>query len=176
MFSGRATPSASAQKSMADSNFESQIMWAPKWPANGLRAVSSFDQAHMVTKFAGSRGVLAETAELAHHLSGPEVSQIVVEHGNTSPIWRAVFDSDAALDSARWNRHIIMDGFNYRYGNQAQEFWYPMYRAWNPIFAKVWSGEVSGLAAAAEANRLADVIVSLKTLHPTADVLQAKLG
>ncbi len=169
-------PSAAVQKSMTDSNFEAQIMWAPKWPANGLRAVSSFDQAHMVTKFAGARGVLAETADLAHHLSGAEVAKIVVEHGNTSPIWRAVFDSDENLDSSRWNRHIIMDGFNYRYGNQAQEFWYPMYRAWNPIFAKVWSGEVSGLSAAAEANRLADVIVSLKTLHPTADVLQAKLG
>ena len=101
-------PSASFRKNMVDNNFEAQIMWAPKWPANGLRAVSSFDQAHMVTKFAGSRGVLAETAELAHHLSGPEVAQIVVEHGNTSPIWRAVFDSDAALDSSRWNRHIIM--------------------------------------------------------------------
>ena len=50
-----------------------------------------------------------------------------------------------------------------------------MYRAWNPIFAKVWSGETSGLTAVREANRLADVIVSLKTLHPTADVLQAKL-
>ncbi len=169
-------PSASFRKAMADNNFEAQIMWAPKWPANGLRAVSGGDQPHMVTKFAGSRGVLAETAELANVLSGPEVSQIVVEHGNTAPIWKATFDSDAALDSARWNRHIIMDGFNYRFGNQAQEFWYPMYRAWNPIFAKVWSGEVSGLAAAAEANRLNDVIVSLKTLHPTADVLQAKLG
>ena len=169
-------PSAAAQQSMADSNFEAQIMWAPKWPANGLRAVSGGDQPHMVTKFAGSRGVLAETAELANVLSGPEVSQIVVEHGNTAPIWKATFDSDANLDSARWNRHIIMDGFNYRYGNQAQEFWYPMYRAWNPIFGQVWSGEVSGLAAAAEANRLNDVIVSLKTLHPTADVLQSKLS
>ena len=169
-------PSAAAQQSMADSNFEAQIMWAPKWPANGLRAVSGGDQPHMVTKFAGSRGVLAETAELANVLSGPEVAQIVVEHGNTAPIWKATFDSDANLDSARWNRHIIMDGFNYRYGNQAQEFWYPMYRAWNPIFGQVWEGEVSGLAAAAEANRLNDVIVSLKTLHPTADVLQAKLG
>ena len=138
--------------------------------------MSGGDQPHMVTKFAGSRGVLAETAELANVLSGPEVSQIVVEHGNTAPIWKATFDSDANLDSARWNRHIIMDGFNYRFGNQAQEFWYPMYRAWNPIFGKVWSGEVSGLAAAAEANRLNDVIVSLKTLHPTADVLQSKLS
>ena len=169
-------PSAAAQQSMSDSNFEAQIMWAPKWPANGLRAVSGGDQPHMVTKFAGSRGVLAETAELANVLSGPEVSQIVVEHGNTAPIWKATFDSDANLDSARWNRHIIMEGFNYRYGNQAQEFWYPMYRAWNPIFRQVWEGEVSGLTAAAEANRLNDVIVSLKTLHPTADVLQAKLG
>ncbi|MDE0005866.1 MAG: extracellular solute-binding protein [Rhodospirillaceae bacterium] len=169
-------PSAAAQRSMEESNFEAQIMWAPKWPANGLRAVSGGDQPHMVTKFAGSRGVLAETAELANVLSGPEVSQIVVEHGNTAPIWKATFDSDANLDSARWRRDIIMDGFNYRFGNQAQEFWYPMYRAWNPIFRKVWEGEISGLAAAAEANRLNDVIVNLKTLHPTADVLQSKLS
>ncbi len=169
-------PSASFRKAMTENNFEAQIMWAPKWPANGLRAVSGGDQPHMVTKFAGSRGVLAETAELANVLSGPEVSQIVVEHGNTAPIWKATFDSDANLDSARWRRDIIMDGFNYRFGNQAQEFWYPMYRAWNPIFGKVWSGEISGLAAAAEANRLNDVIVNLKTLHPTADVLQSKLS
>ena len=169
-------PSAAAQQSMTDSNFESQMMWAPKWPANGLRAVWGGDQPHMVTKFAGSRGVLAETAELANVLSGPEVSEIVVDHGNTAPIWRATFDSDRALDSARWRRDIIMEGFNYRFGNQAQEFWYPMYRAWNPIFGKIWSGEISGLAGAAEANRLNDVIVSLKTLHPTADVLQSKLS
>ena len=169
-------PSAAFRKNMVDNNFEAQMMWAPKWPANGLRAVWGGDQPHMVTKFAGARGVLAETAELAHHLSGPEVAEIVVDHSNTAPIWRATFDSDRALDSKRWRRDIIMDGFNYRFGNQAQEFWYPMYRAWNPIFAKVWSGEISGLSAAAEANRLNDVIVSLKTLHPTADVLQAKLG
>ncbi len=169
-------PSAAFRKNMVDNNFEAQMMWAPKWPANGLRAVWGGDQPHMVTKFAGARGVLAETAELANVLSGPEVAEIVVDHSNTAPIWRATFDSDRALDSKRWRRDIIMDGFNYRFGNQAQEFWYPMYRAWNPIFAKVWSGEISGLSAAAEANRLNDVIVSLKTLHPTADVLQAKLG
>ena len=169
-------PSAAFRKNMVDNNFEAQMMWAPKWPANGLRAVWGGDQPHMVTKFAGARGVLAETAELANVLSGPEVAEIVVDHSNTAPIWRATFDSDRALDSKRWRRDIIMDGFNYRFGNQAQEFWYPMYRAWNPIFGKVWSGEISGLSAAAEANRLNDVIVSLKTLHPTADVLQAKLG
>ena len=169
-------PSAAFRKNMVDNNFEAQMMWAPKWPANGLRAVWGGDQPHMVTKFAGARGVLAETAELANVLSGPEVAEIVVDHSNTAPIWRATFDSDRALDSKRWRRDIIMDGFNYRFGNQAQEFWYPMYRAWNPIFAKVWSGEISGLSAAAEANRLNDVIVNLKTLHPTADVLQAKLG
>ncbi len=169
-------PSAAARRAMTENNFEAQMMWAPKWPANGLRAVWGGDQPHMVTKFAGSRGVLAETAELANVLSGPEVSQIVVEHGNTAPIWKATFDSDANLDSARWRRDIIMDGFNYRYGDQAQEFWYPMLRAWEPLFFEVFEGKISGLAAMAEANRLCDVIVSLKTLHPTADVLQAKLG
>ena len=130
----------------------------------------------MVTKFAGSRGVLAETAELAHHLSGPEVSQIVVEHGNTSPIWRAVFDFGrgawirrGGTGTSSWTGSTTATGTRHRSSGIRCT------RAWNPIFAKVWSGEVSGLAAAAEANRLADVIVSLKTLHPTADVLQAKL-
>ena len=48
-------PSAAFRKAVG-TNFEFDFMYAPKWPANGQRAVSQQDQAHMVTKWAGTRG------------------------------------------------------------------------------------------------------------------------
>ena len=167
-------PSAAFRKAVG-TNFEFDFMYAPKWPANGERAVSQQDQAHMVTKWAGTRGVVAESAELAAHLAGPETSDIILTHGNTPPTWKALFDSDRNIPSDTFRRDILMDGFNYRYVHQAHEWWYPMARAWRPVINKVWAGEISYVNAAQEADRLNKLIAGLRTLHPTSDVLQAKL-
>ena len=167
-------PSAAFRKAVG-TNFEFDFMYAPKWPANGERAVSHQDQAHMVTKWAGTRGVVAESAELAAHLAGPETSDIILTHGNTPPTWKALFDSDRNIPSDTFRRDILMDGFNYRYVHQAHEWWYPMARAWRPVINKVWAGELSYVNAAQEADRLNKLIAGLRTLHPTSDVLQAKI-
>ncbi len=167
-------PSAAFRKAVG-TNFEFDFMYAPKWPANGERAVSQQDQAHMVTKWAGTRGVVAESAELAAHLAGPDTSDLILTHGNTPPTWRALFDSDRNIPSDTFRRDILMHGFDYRYVHQAHEWWYPMARAWRPVINKVWAGELSYVNAAAEADRLNKLIAELRTLHPTSDVLQSKL-
>ena len=169
-------PSAAFRKAMEENNFEAQLMRGPKWPANGLRAVSGFDQPHIITKWAGTHDVVAEAAALSAHMAGPETSDFILKYGNTGPTWKATYDSDAYLDSSRWNRNIIMEGFEHRFGDQAQEWWYPMYRARGPVLGQVWNGELSPLDGAREIGRLHKVIAELKTLHPPTNVLQADLG
>lgn len=167
-------PSAAFRK-VIGTNFDFDFMYAPKWPANGSRAVAHQDQAHMVTKSAGTHGVVPECAALAAFLAGPDTSDLMLKYGNTPPTWKALFDSDRNLPSDKFSRHIVMDGFNYRYVHQAHEWWYPMARAWRPVINKVWNGDETYVNAAREADRLNKLIAEMRTLHPTKAVLQAKL-
>ncbi len=146
-------------------DFEWDVMRAPIWKATGRRAVHQNSQPHVITKWAGQHGVIEETALLAAHLAGPFTQRLAAE-GNTVPVLKQAMDTDTWLDSKKWKRHLVIEGYEHRFGNQGQEFWWPSSGAWAAMLNRVWTGEVPPLDGAREANRLANLAIELGTLTP----------
>ena len=145
--------------------FEWDFMYAPKWAKTGKRFVGHNDQPNVITTAAQKHNTVEESALFSAFLSGDHVQGLVAKTGTVMPVFKKVADSDDFLPAGRFKRKILMDGFNYRRGNQGFDWWYTWYRAMEPEFAKAMNGDVTPREALMAATRAGDAAISAQSLQ-----------
>jgi hypothetical protein len=101
-------------------------------------------------------------------MSGEYVQGLVAKYGNTTPVYKKAADSDDFLPASKWNRKVVVDGFNYRRYHQGFEWWWAWSRVVEAELNKGLNGEVSPRDAALAATRAGDAAVAAQNLQPPA--------
>lgn len=99
------------------------LMYAPKSPRTGRRAVQANEQPYVVTKYARQRGVLEEAVAIAILHASELVQGMIADLGGATPAHKKILDSDRFLPPI--NHKLLLESNTWRRGMDPHRGWRP---------------------------------------------------